>query len=672
MRNNDPIFFPDATFNAEVKQQRDKNYNDCINVLQTQWWQADINQRFTMADQEIWGLLFPGVATYRRKMFNFNIIQPMIQAITGHQRQTRKSTVVIPVQHKMQRTADQMTKVLYHILGETGVYQIYSDAFEQGALVQGMGWLMHYMDRTQDPVSGDARVRYVDMKSCLWDPFFRKHDASDMRFFETRQFFGQQELAVMYPEFQDQILGLPRGGYRDDRFYYMPEVYQIQQTDLVAFDEYWYKTSREATYLVDIKTEEIKEFNGPEDDLNKIMRAFKSQLRVIKQQKPTVRRMLILNDRVLADEPDPNKIDRYPVIPTTSYVTYDTPYYAYKFRSPVSDLRDCQYLFNRVKVGNLDILESQQQGVKVKQGSLVTPEDGLNSGHGRMLVLQKGAQMSDVEPMPIVPPSPVMLQMEDMLQNLAHHIIGIDPSAMGMDVNDKAGIISMMRQAATARNLQRIFDQFDEIQRLSGEIIIAMVQENYTFGKIRSIIGEEPTEEFDDRAFLKYGAKVIQGVLTETQEQMELAQIMNLGEIMATNPPPPILNRIIDAMYIQNKDKLKDELGKYMESQNKQAEERHQLEMQQLQIDNETKLSYARSQDGLAKERVAKIQTDMAIAQDKLKRAEQEDTASLLNMIKTIKELKGMDLDHLQMQIQSLNMIKEGITPQETQLQETA
>ena len=42
----------------------------------------------------------------------------------------------------------------------------------------------------------------------------------------------------------------------------MPEVYQIQFPNLIAFDEYWYLTSREATFLVDRKTEECQEFQG--------------------------------------------------------------------------------------------------------------------------------------------------------------------------------------------------------------------------------------------------------------------------------------------------------------------------------------------------------------------------------------------------------------------------
>ena len=86
--------------------------------------------------------------------------------------------------------------------------------------------------------------------------------------------------------------------------------------------------------------------------------------------------------------------------------------------------------------------------------------------------------------------------------------------------------------------------------------------------------------------------------------------------------------------------------------------------MQQMQVDNMTKVAYAHSQEGLAAERVAKIQTDTAVAQDKLRRAHQEDTASLLNVVKAIKELKGMDLDHLMQQVEILHALSPSANPE--------
>lgn len=672
-RNNDPLFWPSSELDLSLRQSMEKNYSDCINILQTQWYQADLDQRFCMGDQDIWGLLYPGVATYRRKVFNFNIIQGAIEMIGGYQRRNRKSTICIPIKNAMQKTADQFTKCLYHVHNQAGAYQLYSDAFTQGALTQGIGLISIFKDTTNDPISGDIRLRYIDFKSVLIDPFFRRHDLSDCRFIWTRQFFDRNEAADIYSDFRDEILALPAGTYRDDKFYYMPEVYQIQFPNLIALDEYWYLSTREATYIIDKQTEECQEFDGDEATLKEALQALyarapemKGRMKVIKRPKPTTRRSIILNDRVMVDEPNPYGIDKYPYVPTLGYFSPDTPYYAYKFRGVVRDMRDPQYLYNLRKATDLDILQSQQQGLKIKKGALVTPDDAFNQGNGRALFIDPAYQMSDVEPMQIIPPSPVMIQMEQMLHDIALEIAGANEELMGSATDEKAGILSMLRQGAGLTRLQRLFDQMDETQRLCGDIIIEMIQKNWTYGKVEQVIGEEPTPEFENKLFFKYGAKVAPGVLTESQSQLEVQQLLYIKELGG----PIEWSDILPKMTLQNKDEIMLKVKQREQAAAQQQEQMAQLQMQQLQVDNETKLSYARSQDGLAAERTAKIQLDKALNAERISRSQEERTASLINLLKAAKELEGMDLEQVAKQITNLAALQQ-ISQAEMQPQES-
>lgn len=661
MRNNDPIFWPSSEVDLSLKQNRDKNFSDSINILQTQWSEADKDQRYAMGEQDIWGSLYPNMSNYRRKFFNFNLINSQVQMVSGYQRRNRKSSICIPVQSPSQRTADQMTKCLYYVHNQAGAYQVYSDAFEQGALVQGIGFISIFNDYSSDPISGDIKLRYVDFKSVLIDPYFRRHDLSDCRYIWTRQFFDREEAANLYPQFKDEILALPGGAYKDDKFYYMPEVYQIQFPNVIAFDEYWYLSTRKCLYLIDTQTSETQEFQGDEEDLRIILHKMKGRLKVVEKTKPTVRRSIILNDKTLIDEENPYGIDRYPYVPVLGYFSPDTPYYAYKFRGIVRDLRDSQYLFNRRKVADLDILESQQQGLKIRQGSLVTPDDAFNQGNGRALFYKKDGSPADIEPMPIIPPSPTMIQMEEMLKDVMHRISGVNETMLGADIDSKAGIISMLRNSAGITTLTRLFDQFDEAQRLVGDIVIQMIQRNWTYGKVKQVIGEEPTSEFDDKAFFKYGCKVTQGSLTETQQQLELAQILQLNEMYPNTVP---IEEVIERMQIQNKDKVVEKILQKQKAEAEQQQKMTELQMQQLQIDNETKLAYAESQKGLAAERIAKITTDKAVAEDKLKRAHEQDTHALLNLVKTLKELQGTDLENLVTELKLLNQLKASTSPE--------
>ena len=125
---------------------------------------------------------------------------------------------------------------------------------------------------------------------------------------------------------------------------------------------------------------------------------------------------------------------------------------------------------------------------------------------------------------------------------------------------------------------------------------------------------------------------------------------------------PP--DEILECMTIQNKDRIVEKVLAKQKAAQEQQQKVEQLQMQQMQVDNMTKVAYAHSQEGLAKERVAKIKTDAAVAEDKMRRAHNEDTASLLNVVKALKELKGMDLDHLMQQVQILNELSPAANPE--------
>lgn len=667
MKNSDPIFWPNSNLNVSMRQNREKNYTDCINILQTQWYQADLDQRFVIGDQDIWGLIFPGVATYRRKIWNFNLTNSAIQMISGYQRRNRKTSIAVPVMQVGQRTADQRTKCLFYSMNRSGAYQVFSDCFEMGALTQGLGFLSIFPDYTSDPISPDIKYRYVDMKSMLFDPYFRTHDLSDCRFIWTRQFFGRDEAAVLYPMFADEILGLPKGTYRDDKFYYMPEVYQIQFPNLIAFDEYWYLSSREVTYVIDKETEECQEWMGDEEQLRDFMRMrdprdgieYRKKLATDKKQKSTVRRSIILNDKDIIDEANPYGIDKYPYVPCLGYMTADTPYYAYKFRGVARDMRDAQYLMSRLQVNNLDQVEAQQSGIKMEKGALVTPDDALNQGNGRILTTATG-MFDKVEKLHIDPPSPVLLQMQETLKELMLQISGArELMNLAEETRDLSGLALMIRQASAVTNLQKLFDQFDEFQRIAGDITIEMQQALWSVGKVQQIIGEEPTDEFQNKLFFKYACKVVTGVLTETQQNMEAQQLMQIKELQG----PIEWTDILPKLNIQNKEELLQKMAQREQAAAEQQRKMAELQMQQLQVDNETKLAYAASQKSLASERTAKIQTDVAIAEDKLKRAHQEDTHSMLNLVKTLKELQGMDLDNIIKNVQILNQLSGTVSP---------
>jgi hypothetical protein len=60
----------------------------------------------------------------------------------------------------------------------------------------------------------------------------------------------------------------------------------------------------------------------------------------------------------------------------------------------------------------------------------------------------------------------------------------------------------------------------------------------------------------------------------------------------------------------------------------------------------------------LASERMAKVQIDRAEGVERLQRAKEDETGAVLNLVKALKELQGMDLTHLMQKVQILNELE--------------
>jgi hypothetical protein len=116
------------------------------------------------------------------------------------------------------------------------------------------------------------------------------------RYIWTRQFFDRDEAVMLYPDQADEIMSLPPGNYKDDKFYYMPEVYQIQNSNLIAFDEYWTLSTREAEFIIDTVTNETQEFTGDEEDFRIIqLQLGRDRFKLVKRPKQTIKRTLLVS-----------------------------------------------------------------------------------------------------------------------------------------------------------------------------------------------------------------------------------------------------------------------------------------------------------------------------------------------------------------------------------------
>ena len=643
-----------------LKLRMDDTYAQSITINQSFWSEADIDTRFKAGDQELWNEVYGNIPSFRRRTFNFNRIRRVCNMITGYQRRNRKSTITIPVENSDDHTADQFSKVMLWAMQQDNTLETISEAFD-GAVTAGMNLLSVWMDYRADPINGDIRVDNVSYNGYLIDPFFKKHDLSDCNFVWTRKNLTKTQIKALLPDRKSDIDKITAHSGKDGKFQYQPESYNYGMNDLLTYDEYWYRDYRTQKLIVDLKTGETMEWSGNDQDLKRYLDAY-PELTTINNEIQTCKLGIVVQGQVMYHGRNPMGIDQYPFVPVLGYYEPQIPYFPWRVQGVVRGLRDSQFLYNRRKVIELDILESQiNSGYKYKENALVNPEDVFLSGQGRGLALKQEANMSDVERIqpPQVPPS--MIELSKLLGDEIQQISGVNEELLGSAEDDKAGILSMLRQGAGLTTLQVLFDQLDSSQKHLGRLFLSLIQANFSPGKIQRIIQEKPSEQFYNKAFGKYDAAVEEGLNTSTQRQMQFKQLLALREMGV--PVPTDL--IIETSTIQNKKELIDAIKKNEEQQ----QQMQQMQMQASMAEQEAKVkdlnSRAEANTGLGIERASRVQENRAFAIERLSQSERDKEAGLLDRVKAMKELEEMDITQLEKLLSMTNALKSSESPEE-------
>jgi len=425
---------------------------------------------------------------------------------------------------------------------------------------------------------------------------------------------------------------------------------------------------------VDSKTGETLEWtNGDNNQLKQFLRVY-PEVEIVDAIVPTVKLGIVINGHVMHNDINPMGIDNYPFVPIVTYYSPEILSYDLRLQGIVRGLRDAQFLYNRRKVIELDTLESQvNSGFIYKENALVNPKDVFQSGQGKGIALKQNAQMTDVQQIPAPQIPPTTLELSRILAEEIQQISGVSDELLGAAQDDKAGILSMLRQGASLTTLQGLFDRLDYSQKLLYKIILKAVQNNFTTGKVQRIIEEEvqriieeePSPQFYNKFFGVYDCAVEAGVLTTTQKQMSMAQGLQLREAGIQIPD----SFFIDNMTIQNKAEIKEAIEQQQQQQ--QQMEQQQQQVQQQELMSRAKLSEARVEEqmALANERNTRSVANIALGQERRMESIKDLEQAKLDKLKQLVEIEKLDIDTV---ASLLNVLKQLNEPMEQQIKQDA
>lgn len=658
------MIYSDETFNAvdersrQLLQRIDNFYEESIHFNQSFRAEARIDTEFLAGSQEFYNTLYGPLVPSRRNNFFFNHIRPIHNMIVGRQMQNRKTTIVVPRQKRPidQITCDQLTKVMMWVHEKDNMYYTISQAFAQATAV-GFSLMHMYMDYRNDPVCGDIKLELCG-NNVLIDPYLTKKDLSDCSAIWKRTYMTRREAMNLLPQYAEDIATLPPDTAHNK---FMPEnpMGARYYTGRVAYDEFWYRDYRQATFLIDVNTLDKYEWSGKDEDLNEYLFRHPN-IQVQKTEVPTVNCAISVEGHCFYNE-NINGLDVYPFIPMFCYFDPYIDDYSYKYQGIVRSLRSAQYLYNRRMILEFDQLESRANaGFIYHENALVDKESVYKTGNGRGIAVKSNVPLSEAAvpiPAEFIPPTNQELRKDTKAE--MNQISGASEELLGAASDDIAGVLSKLRQGANLVALQPVFDNVDYSQTMVGEVALKLVQKNFASGKVRNILGdEEPTELFNNHVWGDYACVVEEGVYTSTQKQMQFVQMMELIKLGVQIPQ----SELIKASTLQNKNDIIEAIQQSEKQAAEQQQQQLQVQMAQIQAQANMANAKADADRGLAMERASEVIQNEASAVERKAEAKKDEMQAILNMIKSMKEIEQLDVNELESIIRLKNMLSAPVT----------
>lgn len=624
--------------NRDIVKEADERYQSNLSAWQLFFWEQCIDRKVYLGDQRYLNL-YSGLS-YEHQKFVFNASMPVVNMVCGRQRQHRKATQMLPVHGASNKTASQATKVIQKAYDLDNTYNTISECFKEGAGITGLSLMHSWVDYRKDPICGDLRTEMLSADMIMMDAFWREMDLSDCQFIRTRKYLHKQQVEQLLPGRANDIAMLNDQAYFDTKFTFMPQQYNIRRKGFLAYDEYWYQTERPATFIVDPRTYESTEVDFDTEDLRNLRHGF-PEIVIVKEKVPTVNLAIIVNNVCFYDGPNPLGIDMYPFTPFIGYHDLANNNYAFRYQGIIRNIRDPQYLYSYRKQLELDLLAAQFSGVDVEEDSLISDDDAFKVGPGKVRFFKKG-RLNALVDKPGANINPANFQATQFLKEDIQSNAGVTPELLGQSQDNDVGITEKLRQDAGLMTIQELMDNLDLSQCNAGRLHWAIIQKNYTLGKIMRIIQEEPTNEFRDKSFQKYDAVVTNAPLTATTKQLSFLQKYTLWKDGLPIPPAMLL----EDLTIQDKDQLVEAMQQQQQQAQQQQEQQFKIQMENQQIVNDSLKAKQFSDKSLGEERLAKVELDKAINEERIARAHEERDQGTLAKIKAVKELDTMDIDN--------------------------
>ena len=514
----------------------------------------------------------------RKHHLSLNIIFPIINLLTGYERQNRMDLKCFPKKGGIKIVADLMTELVKHVEDMSNGLYSRSTCFFDG-LISTKGFMSLDIKYEEDPFNGEITAKRDNPFDICEDPNNSEYDLNYGKYV-IRSFWADKEHMILtFPKSKKLIddlkyddldnrdsLKIPGGDIRPDQF-------------KARMRETWWKSYEKAVYLINTVTMDNKRVNRKKIDLMKVM--LEKDRRMAEEQgtPPTlaVRESVIpvlnctttVGDVELENVIRPfGEMTKFPIIRFVPYFVNGN------CLGVVDNLIDPQMEKNKRRSQALNLLNtSANSGFfnKKDEGadSGELEEEGATPGH---VIEYKSVQPTKIEPTQL---SQGHIALEQLAEEDATKISSVNQNMLSQGSTSESGVKDRQRINQGLIGNEIIFDNMKLTHKIYSETIIEMIRYGNTFStaEMMAIASEAKMEQNVDqlleairsRTIGKYGIAISNSPTNPTIRFANFEMLMDMAKIYGPDIIPPDI--VIEASDMPKKEETLERLQQQREMQ---------------------------------------------------------------------------------------------------------
>ena len=543
------------------------------------------------------------------------------------------------------------------------------------------------MDYSRDFINGDISFFKRTFNQFYLDPTFERIDLRDCSFAITRDLLSRDLIKQLLPFVDPKEIDDIQNAFRDDKFLsYHPNFTTLSRNrNLMAYDQYYKRTARTRKFLVDEQSSYYRDITDlGSDDIKKLklgisrLRNLRIELEssgdqiessqlpprieIREESRPYVELHIMLNGQEVYNGEDKTGIvETYPFVPLICYMEPSIWMPSQRIQGVASTMYSTQRQFNKRHMKIVDMMDTSiSTGYQYIIGAVADTQDLQQSGQNKIIGLDGDSEpvqkygQDAVRQLQGGGANPALIEYQAVLDKLTLTLSNINESVLGVDEKGNtqvSGKLAQVRIAQGLRSNRKVFDGIELSQKILGGLVGKAIQLHYPPGKVKRILGEEPTKQFYDREFEQYDATIKEGIRSQSQRDAYYYELIALKRDGIVDVPE---EEIVRALQMSGLSDLEEAIARQAESKQAQAQQAAQMQNVQMELTNATK----EEKLGQAQERRSRVISNLALKDEREARATTDIAQAALDRAKTISEVAKMNDDRILQVLQFVNMLE--------------